>query len=123
MEVATQRGPAGYLYAVSNSLHEQPSSSSISNVGNQSIPFTQRGTSALKDGDSESLIASLQTKFGITNTNNVPTTRNFGITRGVYTVLLMYCKDLKPHYNSTERPFMLQMNGNCIVLYKRGQKS
>ncbi|KAL6818980.1 hypothetical protein V8C40DRAFT_252184 [Trichoderma camerunense] len=55
-------------------------------------------------------------KFGITNTNNVPTTRNFGITRGVYTVLLMYCKYLKPHYNSTERPFMLQMNGNFKVL-------
>lgn len=91
-------------------LFEQRSSSTISNVGSQSIPFTQRGTSALKDGDSESLIASSVMKFGITNTNNVPTTRNFGITRGVYTVLLMYSKDLKPHYTSTGRPFMLQMN-------------
>ncbi|PKK51680.1 hypothetical protein CI102_3340 [Trichoderma harzianum] len=96
---------------------------SISNVGSQSIPFLQRGTSALKDGDSEYLISSVEMKFRITNTNNVPTTRNFGTTRGVYTVLLMYCKDLKPHYTSTGRPFVLQMNGNCMVLYKRGQKS
>lgn len=33
-----------------------------------------------------------------------------------YVYNLMYSKDLKPYYTSTERPFMLQMNGNIGVL-------